>query len=107
MNVVDKKVAMNYLMGNEKIFKLLKSSFINSNIDYETKYIDFNSNKNINDVYSYIHSIKGITLNLGAVLLYDSSCLVLEELKKELWNQSLIDQFFKALKQTIIELQAL
>ena len=63
MNLVNKNMAMEYLMGNEIIYDKIKKSFLNSYQNHKDKYQEFKENENIKEAYSYIHSIKGISLN--------------------------------------------
>lgn len=107
MCLIDKKVAMNYLMGNEVIFTKIKDSFLDSYHNFQDDQASFNASKNVKQAHFYIHSLKGISLNLGALKLYDDSNLVLEELKKGLWNQDLVDRFFQTLDKTYQELKEL
>lgn len=107
MSFIDKTVAMNYLMGNEAIFNKVKESFLKSNSNFQQKRDEFNASKNISDIHFYIHSIKGISLNIGAVQLFEVANRALEDIKKELWNQALIDCFFQTLNGTYEELKTL
>ena len=107
MLYINKRIAMQYLMGNESIYNKIKNSFLISNSNYINRYIEIIDSNNIDEAYSYIHSIKGISLNLGAEKLFDSCNVVLEELKKGLWKKDLIEDFFKVLKGTYEELNFL
>lgn len=107
MNLVNKNMAMEYLMGNEIIYDKIKKSFLNSYQNHKDKYQEFKENENIKEAYSYIHSIKGISLNLGAEILYKYANKALEVLKKEQWRNDVIDQFFIALELTYDELNFL
>lgn len=107
MNYIDKSIAMKYLMGNEKIFVKIKDSFLASNSNFMDRYFQLLESKNVDEAYLYVHSIKGISLNLGAYVLYDACENFLKELKKELWRKDLLDDFFQVLSFTYKELKLL
>ena len=107
MVLVNKKVAMDYLMGNELIFQRVKDSFLNSYQQFLSDYESLNATKDKNAAFNYIHSLKAISLNLGAETLYQAASVAVDSLKKELWIQEHIDSFFKTLEMTYNELKTL
>ena len=107
MVLVNKKVAMDYLMGNELIFQRVKDSFLNSYQQFLSDYESLTATKDKNAAFNYIHSLKGISLNLGAEALYQAASVAVDSLKKELWIQEHIDSFFKTLEMTYNELKTL
>lgn len=107
MNYVDKKIALQYLANSELIFNKLKNSFLNSYKDGEATITKLVNDKNIDELYRYIHSIKGISLNVGSQVLYDDSVLVLEKLKKEEIDLPLIKRFIETLRFVCKELEKL
>jgi len=107
MSYVDKKVALQYLANSEKLFDKVKNSFLNS---YKNAVADINelsSSNNREELYRYIHSIKGISLNLGSMILYEDSCDILEKLKKEESNLPSLEQFVHTLRSVYQELERL
>lgn len=107
MSYVDKKIALQYLANSEKLFDKVKNSFLNS---YKNAIEDINELVNSNskeELYRYIHSIKGISLNLGSMILYEDSCNVLEKLKKEDENLPSLEQFVHTLRSVYQELERL
>ena len=93
---VDKKIALMYLANSEDVFQKIKKSFCNA---YDEK--------NYEELYRIVHSVKGVSLNIGSDILYrDASDLCLE-FKKELYNLQRIDEFIETLENVIIELDKL
>ena len=54
----------------------------------------------------YVHSIKGVSLNLGAKVLYDACVSALEQIRKELWDNQTLKDFYIALRHTYKELDS-
>lgn len=106
MKYISYELAMNYLMNNRNIFIKIKNSFITSYKNYEKDFNKLLKEKNLEETERYIHSIKGISLNLGAKQLYDTAVNALEKIRKELWEQKVLKDFYIALKKTYIELDA-
>lgn len=107
MSYVDKKVALQYLANSEKLFDKVKNSFLNG---YKNAVADINelsSSNNREELYRYIHSIKGISLNLGSMILYEDACDILEKLKKEESNLPSLEQFVHTLRSVYQELERL
>jgi hypothetical protein len=104
---VDKTLALSYLAGSEIIFNKLKTSFLESYKNFNQDILLFYNSKNFNDLYRYIHNIKGISLNLGSKPLYDNSILVLEEFKKDVYNLSSINKLLDTLVNVYNELKSL
>ena len=104
---VNKVLALSYLAGSEKIFYKLKLSFLESYKNYQDDIINFYNSSNYEELYRYIHNIKGISLNLGSKMLYDDSVLVLEEFKKDVYNISTIEKLLNTLSNVYRELELL
>lgn len=73
-NYFNYDLAMRYLASNEVILKKVVSRFLD---DYKNFLNEIEEN-----TYEKIHSLKGITLNLGAEKLYLCSQNVLDSIKK-------------------------
>ena len=104
MNKIDLNVALEYLGGIREMFDIVGNSFLDSYKDFENRMKNYIKDNNYKLVYNDIHSLKGITLNLGMVSLYDSSVKVLENLKLNIINISDIDDFLKVFNETYFEL---
>ena len=107
MKYVSYELAMNYLMNNKNIFIKIKNSFLASYKNHKQDFKSLLKEKNFGEMERYIHSIKGISLNLGAKILYDSCVLSLEKIRKELWDQKSLKDFYIALRKTYCELDSL
>ena len=107
MKYVSYELAMNYLMNNKTIFYKIKNSFISSYKNHKQDFKKILKDKSFTDMERYVHSIKGISLNLGAKILYDSCVNALEKIRKELWDQKSLKDFYIALRKTYDELNNL
>lgn len=104
---VNKTLALSYLAGSEIIFNKLKNSFLESYKNFKEDILSFYNTNNYQELYRYIHNIKGISLNLGSRALYDDSILVLEEFKKDVYNLSNIEKLLNTLTIVYSELEKL
>lgn len=84
----DYAVAMNYLGGLDDLFKKVAKSFLSEYVDFDSKVkkaldeeLVINDYMNSN-LYALLHTLKGITLNLGFKRLYDELLPILASLKK-------------------------
>ena len=107
MKYVSLELAMNYLMNNKNIFNKIKNSFLTSYANYKQDFKRLMKSKDFVELERYVHSIKGISLNLGAKVLYDSCVNALEKIRKELWDKVTLNEFFTALSNTYKELDGL
>lgn len=107
MKYVDKSIALKYLAGNENIFNKVKNSFISS---YKNAIASINQmceEHNLDELYRYVHSIKGVSLNIGSMILYDDCNDVLEKMKKESNKIPSLEQFINTLQNVCLELEQL
>jgi hypothetical protein len=104
---IDKGLALSYLAGSEKIYNKLRLSFLESYKNYNNDILSFYNSSNFEELYRYIHNIKGISLNLGSKELLNESIAVLEEFKKDVYNLSSIEKFLNTLSIVYKELEQL
>lgn len=104
MKYISYELSMNYLMNNKNIFIKIKNSFLESYKTYKQDFKKLLKNKDFNELERYIHSIKGISLNLGAKILYDTCVNALQNIRKELWDNQTLKDFYIALRKTYKEL---
>lgn len=107
MNYVDKSVALKYLANSEKIFNKVKESFLTTYRHGVEEIEGLCREKNHEELYRYIHSLKGISLNLGSMPMYEDACRVLEKMKKEEDILSSLDQFIYTFRNVYLELSRL
>ena len=106
MKYISYELSMNYLMNNKNIFIKIKNSFLESYKTYKQDFKKLLKNKDFNELERYIHSIKGISLNLGAKILYDTCVNALDKIRKELWDNQTLNEFYIALRKTYKELDS-
>ena len=104
MKYISYELSMNYLMNNKNIFIKIKNSFLESYKTYKQDFKKLLKNKDFAELERYIHSIKGISLNLGAKILYDTCVNALQYIRKELWDNQTLKDFYIALRKTYKEL---
>lgn len=88
---INYEVAMSYLGNMDTIFKKVGSSFLDNYKNFkeevltslDNEYSNFNDYMN-SKLYSSIHTLKGITLNLGMELLYNETLPILDSLKENI-----------------------
>lgn len=111
----DYEVAMSYLGGLDSLFKKVANSFLEEYADFDLKvnkaleeeknsFKDYMNSK----LYALLHTLKGITLNLGFKRLYDELLPILASLKSGSCEKEKIasvlntfDASFKELKEFI------
>ncbi|MGM9970334.1 MAG: Hpt domain-containing protein [Anaeroplasma sp.] len=104
MGYVDKKVALRYLANSELLFDKIRKSFLNNHKNTPMEIKQYINDNDISSLYNCIHSIKGVSLNVGSIPLYDDSEAVLEVLKKGELNISLINIFIDTFNNVYSEL---
>lgn len=104
MNYVNKEVAFRYLTGIEHLFDTLAKSFLDSYKDFENKVSNSYEIENFEELYNYVHSLKGITLNLGMEELYSSCVDVLSDIRFQRLSQNQIKKLLDVFGNTYTEL---
>lgn len=102
---IDYDLAMDYLDNSEELFKLCAKSFIESYEDFIEICLHCVNTADMEEFYRQVHSLKGITLNLGMQLLYDvCNEVVIAYRKKELTTE-LLDSLLSTFDRTYLELK--
>lgn len=107
MGYVDKSVALKYLANSEKLFDRLKNNFLESNKNTLDDITNCVANNDVEGLHQIVHSIKGISLNLGSMPLYDDSIALLEKIKKGEISIPLLEQFIDTFRNVYNELSRL
>lgn len=107
MKYVDKSIALKYLANSESIFNKIKDSFLVSYKDAAKDIHKMISSSKMDDLYRYIHSIKGISLNIGSTVLFEDSTAILDKIKREENILPDIDRFIFTIRNVVCELEAL
>ena len=112
MAFINKEVAMEYLGGMEAIFDKISNSFLESYKDFKQRVLealekekDSFSDYMSSQLYNEIHSIKGITLNIGMIELYDSTTSILSDLKENIVDTKKIASMLDVFDATYNELK--
>lgn len=100
MKYFDIDRAMEYVGGYEKIFLKLRKSFLRKYKHFDVK-IRKEYCKDKQEVYRLIHSLKGITLNLGAGPLYEACVKALAAINND---EKALDCFILVFNETYKEI---
>ena len=104
---MDKQIALKYLANSEAIFQKIKTSFCRNYRNAEELLLNAYNEKNYEELYRIVHSIKGISLNIGSDVLYQDASDLCLDFKKEIYNLQHITAFIDTLNNVIIELDRL
>lgn len=107
MKFVDYPTAMSYLAGNEEIFKTVAMSFLESYRDFKELVDRSIYNKDYEGTHLLIHSLKGISLSLGFIPLYNVLIEMLIEIKEKNISSQLKERMYEIFDNTYQELQEL
>jgi len=103
---VEENVWMEYLAGSKDLFKIVSKSFID---DYKTYHDDIVKNielNNIDELHNQLHSLKGITLNLGMKKLYDQTECTLIPIRKDIIDKIEFDKLLEVFDNSYNELKS-
>lgn len=92
--LINKELGIQYCGGNEELYYSLLKRFVSqySNHIEELKEADWEKRRML------VHSVKGITLNLGAKELYEQSLI---QEKKIIIENTLIDEYINVYNNTL------
>ncbi len=106
MAYTNKKLALEYLAGNQMIYEIIINSFLKNYQNYSTIINQFIKDKDIMNLYNEVHSLKGVTLNFGAEMLYIQSITFLEELRNDIINEETVNKYLNVFNMTYKELSS-
>ena len=104
MELVDLNISKEYLGDSNELFELVRNSFLETYKNYIEELEKLHTAK---ELYSPIHSLKGITLNLGFKKLYDSSNQVLVKLREDIVDYDLLSQYKDIFRKSYDEMKEL
>lgn len=107
MKYISKELALKYLLNKESIFEKVKNSFLSSYQNHEKDYKKLFDSKDFYQLEEYVHSLKGLSLNIGAKPLYDVCVEALEYIRFKQWDVFVLNKFYEVLKHTYEELNSL
>jgi HPt (histidine-containing phosphotransfer) domain-containing protein len=102
---VEEEIWMQYLAGNKDLFKVVAKAFIEDYKNYHNDIIINIKEHNVDELHNMLHSLKGITLNLGMKKLYDQSENTLIPIRKNLIDQNEFDKLLNIFDQSYDELK--
>lgn len=97
---IDKEVAMQYLGGLEKVYIQLSQSFLESYAEFNEMVEDIYYQGQMENLHLIVHTLKGITLNLGATLMYDECVSFLKHLVADTITKEDIDNLIDVFSKT-------
>lgn len=107
MNYIDKQTWSSYLGSNEELFAVIAKSFLTSYKNFVNKISEAVNKNDLDELYNLIHSLKGITLNLGMNQLYEVSSKILVKIKDDFSYEKEIIPFIDIFNLTYDELDCL
>ena len=100
---IKEEIWKEYLSNNEELFKIVGASFINDYANYHKEILENIDSNNIDTLHNMLHSLKGITLNLGMKDLYDQTENTLIPIRKDIIDKEefnkLLDIFDKSYEE--------
>jgi len=100
LKYIDMDDALNRVRGNKKLYyrmmKMFKASTEFASLEEAI------ANNDYEHAERYAHSIKGITGNLSLPLLFEKSTQLMNELKKNTYDETTYEEYKNALQQTLI-----
>ncbi len=102
--IFDYDIAMNYLGNNKNLFFIVVKSFLDSYSNFEEKIKMAVESTDVEELHSLVHSLKGITLNLGCVDLHEKCTKMLPNLKNGQFIETDVDHLIKIYNNSYQEL---
>ncbi len=102
MEYIDESKIIEYLGDSKELFEMVRNSFLENYKGYLNK---LNTLTEPKELFEQIHSLKGITLNLGFQKLYDSSNDVLVELRVGSVDLNKLQKYKEVFKGSYEELE--
>jgi HPt (histidine-containing phosphotransfer) domain-containing protein len=102
---VEENVWMEYLAGSKDLFKIVGESFVKDYASYHSEIVQNIRDKKIDDLHNQLHSLKGITLNLGMKKLYDQTENTLIPIRKDIIDTKEFDELLKVFDASYLELK--
>lgn len=100
----DLHTALEYVGGYWHIFKGLQKKFISEYKNYDKALVKTFRKGNTDETHKMIHSLKGISMNLGAVELFNASILAEENLYRKSDNP--LSDYLKVFSKTYDEIKS-
>lgn len=107
MEYINRETWSEYLGGSEDMFKVIGTSFLSSYENFEVKLTQAFNKNDLEVCLNEIHSLKGITLNLGMNELYEATKLGCEKIRGGQFTLSDMTAILDVFKPTYNELKSI
>jgi HPt (histidine-containing phosphotransfer) domain-containing protein len=97
--------ALKQLGGNDQLLNKLLGQFVSEYREASQEVINFINSNDLKSTELKVHTVKGISGNLGLQALYDCTCKFDAELKLGKPSEALISKFTDLLSQTCSEVE--
>jgi HPt (histidine-containing phosphotransfer) domain-containing protein len=97
--------ALNQLGGNEALLSKMLGKFVTEFARVPAEVSNSLGNNDINSAKIKVHTVKGISGNLGLQALFDCATRFETELRAGHWNQSTLLEFTRITSESCIEIQ--
>lgn len=97
--------ALNQLGGNEALLSKMLGKFVTEFARIPSEVSDSLEKKDINGAKIKVHTVKGISGNLGLQALFDCATRFETELREGQWNQSTLLEFTQITNESCIEIK--
>lgn len=104
---IEKIIWENYLDNSEELFQLIGKSFLESYKDFGKEIKDLSEKNDIELIHEKLHSIKGITLNLGMQKLDDVCEEALIPIRKNIIDYDKLENLILVFNNSYHELEDL
>lgn len=104
---IEDDIWKNYLDNSFELFALVGKSFLESYKDFESKIRSEFDMKKIDLIHEALHSIKGITLNLGMSKLDNATEEALTFIRKDILDKDSIENMLNIFNNTYKELESI
>lgn len=97
--------ALNQLGGNEALLSKMLGKFVTEFARVPSEVSNSLGNNDVNSAKIKVHTVKGISGNLGLQALFDCATRFESELRAGQWNQSTLLEFTQITSESCIEIQ--
>jgi HPt (histidine-containing phosphotransfer) domain-containing protein len=103
--ILNYEFALNQLGGNEALLNKMLGKFLTEFENISAEIVSFIQANDIKKAKMLVHTVKGISGNIGLQALYDCATRFDTELRTGMPNQAIIDEFSKIIDITNLEIQ--
>jgi ribosomal protein L29 len=104
---VEEDIWMEYLAGSKDLFKIVGNSFVKDYENYHSEILKNIKDNKIDELHNQLHSLKGITLNLGMKKLYEQTENTLIPIRKDIIDANEFGELLKVFDASYLELKSI